>query len=109
MIAQDPPAHAKGIERPSVNRLVAAPDDTAADGFVMPDLNGIPVVAAQSELASVGLKTATPTFITVPIPAVSTGSAPPALPTAPGSVVGQQPAAGARVDQATLVQLTVAK
>ncbi len=109
VIAQDPPAHAQGIERPSVNLLIAATEDTTADGFVMPDLSGIPVVAAQSELASVGLKTATPTFITVPIPAVSTGSAPPPLPTAPGSVVSQQPPAGARVDQATQVQLTVAK
>ena len=109
VVAQDPPAHAQGIERPSVNLLVAAPEDTAADGFVMPDLTGVPVVAAQSELAAVGIKTATPAFMSVPIPPPSTGAAPPALPTAPGSVIGQQPVAGARVDQTTQVQLTVAK
>ena len=45
MIAQDPPAHAQGIARPSVNLLVAAPDDEAPDGFVMPDLIGMPVVS----------------------------------------------------------------
>src|ERR1019366_1930655 len=29
VLAQDPPAHAQGIERPSINLLVAAPDDDA--------------------------------------------------------------------------------
>ena len=50
-MAQDPPAHAQGIARPSVNLLVAAPDDEAPDGYVMPDLVGVPVVSAQAELA----------------------------------------------------------
>src|ERR1700735_2741063 len=36
VLAQDPPAHAQGISRPSVNLLVAAPDSEAADGFLMP-------------------------------------------------------------------------
>jgi beta-lactam-binding protein with PASTA domain len=109
VIAQDPPAHAQGIARPSVNLLVAAPEDTTADGFVMPDLTGTPIVAAQSELAAVGIKTGAPIFVSVPIPSPSTGTSPPALPTAPGSVISQQPIAGARVDQTTEVQLTVAK
>ncbi len=42
VIAQDPPAHAQGIAQPSVNILVAAPDNAAPDGYVMPDLTGIP-------------------------------------------------------------------
>ncbi len=38
VLAQDPPAKAQGIEKPSINLLVAAADDAAPDGFVMPDL-----------------------------------------------------------------------
>jgi len=109
VIAQDPPAHAQGIERPSVNLLLAAPEDTSADGFVMPDLTGMPIVTAQAELTTVGIKTATPTFIDMPIPPVGSGGVPPVAPTPPGSIVSQQPPAGARVDQTTLVKLTVAK
>ncbi len=37
VLAQDPPAHAQGIARPSVNLLVAAASDDVPDGFVMPD------------------------------------------------------------------------
>jgi len=109
VIAQDPPPHAQGIERPSVNLLLAAPADATADGYVMPDFIGVPVVAAQAQLAAVGIKTTTPNFIDVPIPPVSAGTALQAAPVAPGSVVGQQPEAGSRVDQSTEVKLTVAK
>ena len=45
VLAQDPPAHAQGIARPSINLLVAAASDDAPDGFVMPNLNGMPVIA----------------------------------------------------------------
>ena len=38
VLAQDPPAHAQGIARPSVNLLVAAASEDEPDGFVMPDL-----------------------------------------------------------------------
>ena len=109
VLAQDPPAHAQGIAQPSVNLLVAAPDDTAPDGFVMPDLTGIPIITAQSMLAKVGLKTATPDFVDVPVPSVSSGDVPPKAQVVPGSVISQQPMAGARVDQATEVRLAVAK
>jgi len=47
VLSQDPPAHAQGIARPSINLLVAAASDDAPDGFVMPDLTGLPVVSAQ--------------------------------------------------------------
>ena len=109
VISQDPPAHAQGIERPSVNLLVAAPDDEAADGYVMPDLTGIPIVAAQAELAKVGVKTDTPTFVDVPVPPVGAGNALPVPPVSPGSVIAQVPAPGARVDLTMEVKLTVAK
>ena len=109
VLAQDPPAHAQGIARPSIDLLVAAPEDDAPDGFVMPDLTGLPVVTAQAELASVGIKTAAPSFVDVPVAPIGSGDAAPRLPVRPGAVTAQQPAAGARVDQSTMVKLTVAK
>jgi len=109
VISQDPPAHAQGIEGPNISLLVAAPDDETADGYVMPDLTGLPIVAAQAQLANVGIKTATPTFVDVPVPSVGAGNMQPASVTAPGSVIWQLPSAGARVDQAVEVELTVAK
>ena len=109
VLAQDPPAHAQGIAQPSVNLLVAATDDTAPDGFVMPDLNGVPIITAQNMLAKVGITTATPDFVDVPVAPVGTGAAPPKPAALPGSVVAQQPSAGARVDQSTEVKLQVAK
>jgi len=109
VLAQDPPAHAQGIEEPSVNLLVAAPGDDTPDGYAMPDLIGLPVVSAQVALARVGIKTATPVYVDVPVPPVGSGSAPPQLPARPGSVLAQSPLPGARVDQDTTVHLTVIK
>jgi eukaryotic-like serine/threonine-protein kinase len=109
VLAQDPPPHAQGIEGPSVNLLVAAPPDETADGFVMPDFIGTPVVAAQTALTRVGIGFAPPTFVDVGIPPVGEGSTPPKAPLAPGSVLGQQPPAGSRVDQSTQVHLAVAR
>ncbi len=109
VLAQDPPARAQGIARPSINLLAAAPGDDAPDGFVMPDLIGLPVVAAQAELARVGIQTAQPRFVDVPVAPVGSGNAAPTPPVKPGAVTAQQPPAGARVEQSTLVTLTVAK
>ncbi len=109
VLAQDPPAHAQGISRPTVNLLVAAPDDEAADGFVMPDLIGLPVVTAQEQLAKVGISTATPAYVPVPVAPLGLGDAPPRPPVRPGSVIAQTPAGGSRVEQSTQVKLTVAE
>jgi beta-lactam-binding protein with PASTA domain len=109
VIAQDPPAHALGIERPSVNLLIAAPDDATPDGYVMPDFVGRPVVAVQAELAKIGVQTAAPEFADQPIPPIGSGNTPLTPPIPPGSVIAQEPAAGARVDLMTEVKLTVAR
>ena len=109
VLAQDPPAHAQGIEGPSVNLLVAAPPEEAADGFVMPDFTGTPIVAAQTALTRVGISFAPPSFVDVAIPPVGPGIAPPKPPVTPGSVLAQQPPPGSRVDQSTQVHLTVAR
>jgi beta-lactam-binding protein with PASTA domain len=109
VLAQDPPAHAQGISRPSVNLLVAAPNDEAADGFVMPDLVGLPVVTAQAQLAKVGIQSPNPTYVAAPVTPVGSGDAPLKPPVKPGSVIAQLPVAGALVEQSTLVKLTVAQ
>jgi beta-lactam-binding protein with PASTA domain len=109
VLAQDPPAHSQGIERPGINLLVAAPSDDAPDGFVMPDLTGLPVVSAQAELAKVGLKAPAPSFEDVPVAPVGSADAAPRPPLKPGAVMAQQPPAGSRVEQGAVVRLTVAK
>jgi len=109
VLAQDPPAHAQGIEQPSVNLLVAAPSNETPDGYVMPDLFGLPIVAAQAALAKVGIQSAAPSYVDVPIAPIKSGNAPLRLPVAPGEVIAQTPAAGSRVDLDTIVKLTVAK
>jgi beta-lactam-binding protein with PASTA domain len=108
VLSQDPPAHAQGIARPSINLLVAAASDDAPDGFVMPDLAGLPVVSAQAELSSVGIQSTT-NFVEVPVAPMGSGVAPPTLPVKPGAVIAQEPFAGARVDQSTAVKLTVSR
>ena len=109
VLAQDPPAHAQGIERPSVNLLVAAVDTAAPDGYVMPDLVGLPAASAVGMLAKVGIKTAAPAMVDVGVGPMGSGDAAPRLPVKGGEVLAQSPAAGLRVDQTTLVKLTVAK
>ncbi len=109
VLAQDPPAHAQGISGPTINLLVAAPSEDRPDGFVMPDFVGQPIVAVQTTLERVGLKGPPPEFVDVHVPDIGGANTPPKAPVAPGSVVSQQPVAGARVDQSTAVRLTVAK
>jgi len=109
VLAQDPPAHAQDIAKPTVNLLVAAADDESVDGYVMPDLTGLPVVSAQTVIIKVGIKSATPVYVSVPVAPVGSGDAPPVLPVRPGVVIAQSPPAGSRVDQSTMVKLTVAK
>jgi beta-lactam-binding protein with PASTA domain len=109
VLAQDPPAHSHGIAQPSVNILVAAPDNTVPDGYVMPDLAGLPVTSAIDQLNRIGINVAPPTYEDVSVPPVSSNGAVPAPPIAPGSVIAQQPLAGARVDQTITVKLVAAK
>lgn len=108
VLAQDPPAHAQDIERPTVNLLVASPDDVVPDGYVMPDLVGTSGAGAVAALAKVGIKATTKTA-EVAVGHVGTGNEPPAPPVPPGAVLAQSPAAGVRVDQATQVKLMVAR
>ncbi|HVN94319.1 MAG TPA: PASTA domain-containing protein [Terracidiphilus sp.] len=109
VIAQDPPPHAQGIEQPSVSLLVAAPDDETPDGYVMPDLTGMPLAGAEAALKKVGIKAEAPSYVNEAVPPVGSGDAPIKPPIRPGDVVAQSPSAGTRVDQTTTVKLTVAR
>jgi beta-lactam-binding protein with PASTA domain len=127
VLAQDPPAKAQGIEKPSVNLLLAAADDTKPDGFVMPDLTGLPIVSAKACSARVGIKSAAPQYQDVQIPAipaagyspVAASTAPNATPASapmparstalPGVVLTQSPPPGFRVEVGSTVAFTVAK
>jgi len=108
VLAQDPPAHAQGIARPSVNLLVAAASDDVPDGFVMPELVGLQAVSAQAELERVGILAET-NSVDVPVGPVGSGDAQPRLPVRTGAVTAQSPPTGFRVEQGTVVRLTVAK
>jgi beta-lactam-binding protein with PASTA domain len=109
VLAQDPPGKAQGIDQPSINLLVAAPQEEAADGYLMPDLTGMMAVSALGELSKVGIKAAPLKTVEVPIPSIGSSGAPPKPPTRPNSVVSQQPPAGVRVDQSTVVKLVVGR
>jgi beta-lactam-binding protein with PASTA domain len=107
VIAQSPDANAAGVESPTMNLLVAAEPDAgapAAAGFVMPNLEGQVFTAAALTVTRMGLKLA-------PLKEqdVHVGAAPGSALLPPGTVVGQMPLPGARVDAATAIQLTVAK
>ena len=109
VLAQDPPGKAKGIASPSVNLLVAAATGDDADGYVMPDLTGLTVATALAEMTKVGIKADPPMMMDAPFGEMGSGDAAPKPPSRPGTILSQSPAAGVRVDQTTLVKLTVAK
>jgi beta-lactam-binding protein with PASTA domain len=109
VLAQDPPAHSQGIAQPSVNILIAAPDNAAPDGYIMPDMTRIPVITAQEMLTRLGLKVDPPSYADVNVQPVGSGSEQPQAPITPGAVIAQQPQAGARVDLTTTIKLTAAK
>ena len=109
VLAQDPPAHALGIAQPTVSLLVASRDDEKPDGYVMPNLVGLPIVTAQMQLSKVGINAGPPSYESVPVAPIGSGETPPETPIKPGSVTAQFPPAGARVDQSTTVNLTAAK
>jgi len=109
VLAQDPPAKAQGIDQPTIHLLLAAPNDQAADGYLMPDMTGMLLQSALSELSRVGIKSAPPKYVSVAMPPIRFGAPPPRPPSQPGTIISQQPPVGARVDQSTLVKLTVTR
>lgn len=111
VIAQNPAPDASGVEQPSLSLLVADSSTTPSEGMVMPNLTGQMLSAASAAITRAGLKLAPPIEVPASIPAIpSAGSGQvPSAPIPAGTVVGQTPAAGNRVDANTPIQLTVAR
>jgi beta-lactam-binding protein with PASTA domain len=108
VIAQSPDANAAGVESPMMNLLVAeepGPGTPETSGFVMPNLEGQVFTAAALAVTRIGLKLGP--VKEQDMHGAASGAAGPIVP--PGTVVGQSPAAGDRVDATMTIQLTVAK
>jgi eukaryotic-like serine/threonine-protein kinase len=82
------------VTGPHVNLLVSLGPRPSA--YVMPELSGLPVAEAQSKLSTSGLR-------------VSKVSPAPSQDAAPGTVVGQTPERGQRVDSSSTIELQVAE
>lgn len=114
VIAQYPPAKAHGIEQPSVNLLVASTDESAVNGYVMPNLEGKSIGVVAYALSQAGIKLAAPRFVDIPVgqvaPPGANGAQAPVKPMIlPGAVIAQQPASGARIAVGDSVVVTVAR
>lgn len=111
VIAQNPAPGAAGVERPTVSMLVAAPPVETGPAFVMPNLTGQTLPAAEVAITHAGLQLAPVIYATAPIPPVApAGSTQPIQPTTPpGTILSQNPQPGQRVDASTAIELTVAQ
>ena len=105
VIAQDPPAGAAGVEKPSVALLISDPTPTGsaatAATYVMPDFTGHPYVTAAATITHAGLKLAPEIY--TPATTIPQGQIQPP----PGTVIAQTPLAGYSIDPNTPIQLTV--
>jgi eukaryotic-like serine/threonine-protein kinase len=94
VIRQDPAPGTTDVTSPHVNMLVSLGSRPVA--FVMPQLVGLSLAEAESMLASAKLKVSKLTFS-------------PVLGTPRGTVVGQSPARGARVEAGVGIEIQVAE
>jgi beta-lactam-binding protein with PASTA domain len=94
VLQQDPAPGTANATSPHENILVSAEAPPAA--FVMPELDGMQVQAAEAKLASAGLKVGKMTLEQAPG-------------VAHGVVLDQVPSRGARVDASTPIELQVAE
>ncbi|MGH9495415.1 MAG: PASTA domain-containing protein, partial [Candidatus Sulfotelmatobacter sp.] len=92
VLQQDPAPGTTDVTSPHVDLLVSLGPRPPA--FVMPELAGLPFAQAESKLNASGLRISKLTPVTGPqMPA--------------GSVVGQSPARGQRVDSSTKIELQI--
>jgi beta-lactam-binding protein with PASTA domain len=91
---QNPAPGNTEVTGPHVNLLVSLGPRPAA--YVMPELSGLPIAEAQAKLGSAGLR-------------LSKLTPEPASDSAAGTVVGQTPARGERVDSSSTIELQVAE
>ena len=102
VLAQDPDARAKGAAQPRVSLLIADAALAETVQFAMPDETGKLYAQAAAELSRAGLHVQS----SLGAPAGAQVLLAPGTP--PGTVVAQNPAAGAKVDSAAAVLLFVA-
>ena len=93
VLQQYPAPGTTDVTSPHVNLLVSLGPRPPA--YVMPDLIGLPIGEAQSRLMSAGLR----------VSKITASLATDPLRTPPGSVAGQTPSWGQRVDAATPIEL----
>jgi eukaryotic-like serine/threonine-protein kinase len=91
---QDPAPGTSDVTRPHVNLLVSL--GARPPAYVMPELTGLPLAEAQSKLGSAGIHLSKLT------PEATLGAA-------PGTVVGQTPSRGQRIDSSSTIELSVAE
>ncbi len=105
VLAQSPPANSAGLSGPHVGLLVSD-DEPAANSiaYVMPQLTGLTIEAANARLATAGLRIASatdPTYAppeaTPAVPADPAIAAPPPDPAIPVTVIPPPPVSGAAV------------
>ena len=112
VIAQNPEQGAPGVERPSVSLLVSTPVATQPPAMVMPQLLGLPMASAAALVVHAGLKVGPVenSYANEPAPAAGDTEMAPADTADPaGTVVGQVPFAGYRVEPGMIVTLRVAQ
>jgi eukaryotic-like serine/threonine-protein kinase len=112
VIAQNPQQGAAGVERPSVSLLVSSPVPTQGPAMVMPQLAGLPLTAATALVVHAGLKVGPVQSSYDASPAAASGDmgmAPADTVDPTGTVQGQSPAAGHRVEPGTIVTFKVAQ
>jgi beta-lactam-binding protein with PASTA domain len=91
---QNPAPGNTEVTGPHVDLLVSLGPRPA--GYVMPELSGLPIAGAQAKLGSAGLR-------------LSKLTPEPTSDSAAGTVVGQTPARGERVDSSSTIELQVAE
>jgi beta-lactam-binding protein with PASTA domain len=115
VIAQNPQQGASGVERPSVSLLVSVPLLTPPPALVMPQLIGLPLATATALVVRAGLKVGPVenSYSSVPAApdaeAAGTQLAPADTVDPAGTVLGQSPVAGHRVEPGMTITLRVAQ
>jgi eukaryotic-like serine/threonine-protein kinase len=110
VIAQNPQQGAPGVERPSVSLLVSTPAPAQTPAMVMPQLVGMPLASATALAVHAGLKVGPvqSSYEDAPAAAGDAGMAPADTADPTGTVLGQTPAAGHRVEPGATITFKVA-
>jgi beta-lactam-binding protein with PASTA domain len=109
VIAQSPPANARGVAAPHISLLLAAAPE--GQSFVMPNLVGQALGSATAILQGAGMKVGNVKVSSMVEPGPDSGAAAPPPPAAlPSSLIlSHKPAAGEKIAVGTLVDIDVSR